>query len=701
MLGNEKKNNMRELLIILSLIGIVNINATNYYVSTEGSDSNAGTQEAPVLTLAKAASLLNAGDTCFIMAGTYRETLVSKNAGTSDKPIVYTKYENDEVIISATEVLSNWEVHDGDIYKTNYVMGLGRLNTLFCNEKTMDFARWPNNEDNDVYTIDAYADVKGGSGSTIETSRVDGSWVGGYVCYMGAHSGMTWTRKVTASSSSLITFEAVDINKWPFNPHNPTVFRNQNRGRFFLMGTLEALDYEREWYYEEGKIYFKAPGGVDPNTLDMQVRERSSAVVIEDSYNVVTGLKIFGGNVNITADHCTLSYCEIKEGWCGLDELDNTSAQVAEAAVKITSSYVTVDHNIIDGSSLNGIVSQGWGGKTGLMISNNEIKNCNSTGIHASPVRNGATHTKIYGNTIYTTGRDGIYSSATNCEISYNDVYDVMRINNDGGVYYTVGNANDKNTTIHHNWFHDSEGPDYADGRCAGIYLDNHSKGYVVHHNVVWNITWSGIQLNWDNWNIDIYNNSLYNMESAMDRWENGYTLDDVVLKNNYGSHGEYVGTSINPSHNVIVSRPPFVSVTNKDFTPRESSYVVDEGTVIEGITDGYFGDKPDIGAYEYGLTPWRPGVDPVMGGDIASALVPVSQSTCQLYPNPSQGFLHIDGLKSKSAKLIVLSMAGRQLMSFDYIQGDAIDLSDLKTGTYLLRISENNITSTHLFQKN
>jgi len=79
-------------------------------------------------------------------------------------------------------------------------------------------------------------------------------------------------------------------------------------------------------------------------------------------------------------------------------------------------------------------------------------------------------------NTIIGGGRDGIFIPSEDSEVAYNDVSDVMRINNDGGLFYVVGNEFDKNTAVHHNWFHDSFGPDYADGRCAGIYLDNDSK---------------------------------------------------------------------------------------------------------------------------------------------------------------------------------------------------------------------------------
>jgi hypothetical protein len=58
--------------------------ATNYYVSTSGSDSNAGTStNAAYLTIQKAANVMNAGDTCYILSGTYRETVIPAKSGAS------------------------------------------------------------------------------------------------------------------------------------------------------------------------------------------------------------------------------------------------------------------------------------------------------------------------------------------------------------------------------------------------------------------------------------------------------------------------------------------------------------------------------------------------------------------------------------------------------------------------------------------
>lgn len=48
---------------------------TTRYVSVTGSDANRGTKQSPFSTVQQCADVAQAGDTCVIAAGTYRETL--------------------------------------------------------------------------------------------------------------------------------------------------------------------------------------------------------------------------------------------------------------------------------------------------------------------------------------------------------------------------------------------------------------------------------------------------------------------------------------------------------------------------------------------------------------------------------------------------------------------------------------------------
>jgi hypothetical protein len=63
--------------------------AATYNVSKSGSDSNAGTQSAPWLTIQKAANTMVGGDTAIIQAGNYAERVTVSRSGSSSAPIVF------------------------------------------------------------------------------------------------------------------------------------------------------------------------------------------------------------------------------------------------------------------------------------------------------------------------------------------------------------------------------------------------------------------------------------------------------------------------------------------------------------------------------------------------------------------------------------------------------------------------------------
>ena len=64
---------MKRFYFFLSFIGMcLSLPATNYFVATNGSDTNSGTIEKPFATLRKAQSKVVAGDTVYIRRGTYK-----------------------------------------------------------------------------------------------------------------------------------------------------------------------------------------------------------------------------------------------------------------------------------------------------------------------------------------------------------------------------------------------------------------------------------------------------------------------------------------------------------------------------------------------------------------------------------------------------------------------------------------------------
>ncbi|MEM9929748.1 MAG: DUF1565 domain-containing protein [Bacteroidota bacterium] len=628
---------MRKLSTLLLVFCTSFLLATDYYVAKDGNDANDGSEGSPFLTIGKAASLMVAGDVCYIKEGTYREVINPANGGTATAAITFRAFGEDEVIVSATEPITEWEVHSGNIYKASIDIDLGRQTMLFFEGEAMDIARWPNNTDLDPYTIDAMTVDNGTAGTIVASNLPAGvNLEGAYVWYLGAHSGASWTQPINSITGNTINHNPNDINRWPFNPHNPTVFRNGNRGRFYVFGALDLLDFEGEWYFDDAanEVFFQPPGNGDLANAQVDYGARTHTALIERPYITLEGLTMIGGMLELKGANTIVRACEIRHGLQSLDEMGNTDAQVSEGAVWVRASNILIEDNLIEGGSLNGVSVQGWGGVSDITISGNEILEFNTVGNHSSPIRCRAIRSTLISNTIVGGGRDGIFIPASDCEVAWNDVSDVMRINNDGGLFYVVGNEDDKNTTIHHNWFHDSFGPEYADGRCAGIYLDNDSKGYDVHHNVVWNISWTGVQMNWDAWNNDIFNNTFWNVGGAMGTWLNGRTQVNNRIWNNYADSGQWEGQS--EENNLIDAADQFRDLTVPDFRPRDNSELVNAGKFIEGITTEVSGWAPDIGAYERGLPRWVPGAPRAEGIVTSSNDIVNTQVRATMSPNPT-----------------------------------------------------------------
>lgn len=597
--------------------------SANYYVSKSGDDNNSGKESAPFLTIAKASSIMEAGDNCIIKEGVYNETIESKQSGTQRKAITYTNFEDDRVVISATEVVDGWKHHAGNIYKVRHALSASEAiyNTLFYKGEAFDIARWPNNADDDRFSFDGHR-IDGGSGSHFEVSGLpECDLSGGYFCYLGAHSGTSWSRKIESHKGGEIHFKGVDIKKWPYTPHNPTVLRNKNRGQLYVYGVMGLLDHEREWFYDaaEQTIYAIFPEGKAPEAGSVECGVRRTTVEINHDYINLDGLECFGGELRIKGSGCRVENGKYINCSQTLEGLIGISAQSSTGTIVIKGNDIVIENNLIEGGYATGVSVQSGKDGHNYLIRNNVIRYFNSIGIHANGIRSGGSETTITNNTIYTCGRDAIVTSGHNCEIAYNDLYDCMKINNDGGVFYTVGNDNLKNTKIHHNYCHDSYGPEYADGRAAGIYLDNNSKGYEVYNNVIWNVTWSALMFNWYNTDLHFYNNTIWDCGFNMGRWENGYSMERIIVKNNFanvtsrdkiekkGEEEEWISTE--KEANIIDDKSPFIAVEKRDFRPAAGSAVVGAGVTIEKFTPKMKrGAKPDVGAYRLGEELWSVG---------------------------------------------------------------------------------------------
>lgn len=89
---------------------------TIYYVSTQGNDSNPGTQSAPWKTVQKAANCVKQGDTVYIRGGVYNEKVILQSSGSENNYITFASYPDEVVTIDGTGI--DWG------YDWNYLFNL-------------------------------------------------------------------------------------------------------------------------------------------------------------------------------------------------------------------------------------------------------------------------------------------------------------------------------------------------------------------------------------------------------------------------------------------------------------------------------------------------------------------------------------------------------------------------------------------------
>ncbi|APZ45489.1 hypothetical protein BW723_03885 [Polaribacter reichenbachii] len=612
--------NYKNLILILLLQFCLHINATDIYVAKNGDDSNSGTIESPLLTISKAASIAVAGDVVYIREGTYEETLAPANSGTAGNPIIFQSYPGERVIISAMESLSGWSQDSGAIYKTTIPFtSLGQQNFVMHQETALDLARWPNKTDQDAFALNSLRN-SGGSASDVinnayltESSIPNINWTDGAVWFYGDKPGsgwIAWKAKITSSSSGRVNFNLDKNPDWIRTFHAPADF-----GDFYLEGVKGALDYQNEWYFNPStkELFVQLPSGAAPADGDVKMRRRNETINLKHKkYIEVRNLAVFGGGITLEDDtRWTTNSNTTNNVLYGISSFYGAYTQgivtgfnTGVAAIKMEGSNNTIEKCEIAYGSATGINVRG----NYHTIKNNLIHDFNTLGSYDAPVvLRGMHNSKFINNQVSKGGRDGINYSGTNNEIAYNDISRSNLIADDCALFYTVGKQ--ENTEIHHNWFHDN----YSRGdlnKAAGIYLDNDAESFKVHHNVVWNTEWTNIQINWNGKDLEIYNNTLWNGSEVMGAWhKEGTSFTNVKVWNNLGSDNNWEPES-DKQNNLVVSSDVFANVSQGDFTLNSDSEPIDKGREITGITDGFLGDHPDVGAYEFGGENWVAGTD-------------------------------------------------------------------------------------------
>jgi hypothetical protein len=578
----------RALIFLVNLVVLTQtLRATTYYVAKTGLDSNAGTStNAAFLTISKAASVMNAGDTCYILSGIYRENVTPAHSGTSGSPITFTAYSGATPIVSGADMLKlYWNVYSGSIYKASTT---NIVNQLFVDGNMMNIARWPNAAVNNLLNA-----LRGSPTSRTATSITDASLpsglqlTGAYVQIFEDEYGNAGfsaaTRQITGWNSSTKTISFSSDGLWD---------GYQTGNYYYVYDALSLLDIPTEWYETNNTLYLWAPDNASPAAHLVETKDRTNAFTLDSlSYVTINGLDVFAAGISMAnTTHCIVDNCDL------IYVQHNTTADWDvdfPQANQVSGTGSEWLNSLIRYSSQDGIR---------LFGTNEVVSNCVIFDVDYYPGTyyacvspySGGTNTTVINNTLWYSGRYCVGVSSKGDTVASNDLAFGELLTSDGGATYEYASGPLDNTTIHHNWAHNS---------WAGIYVDSNQNDYKVYCNLCYS-NYIGMLFNGFSNNVIVNNTTVSNTDE--DIQFNGSGDVNVQLINNL-----WDVTDNSYSSGVTVTDSGWYPPIGANYVPESGSGAINGGVVDAPYTDGYVGSAPDIGAFVGGSsTYWTPGAN-------------------------------------------------------------------------------------------
>lgn len=638
---------------------------STYYVSTAGSDTNPGSSlTAPFKTIQRAANVVKAGDTVLIRGGTYRETVRPANSGNASAHITFKNYNAEPVTISGADVVSGWGNYSKSIYKApqSWDMGFGE-NQVFVDGQMVVEARWPNTSLDIAHPAKATLDkVNGSTFYDSAITQASGTWDGATIHFLAGQEWVAQTGSVTKSVAGQlnVSYKSMGGDAVP-----------QAGDRYYLTGKFSALDSAGEWFRDpsSGQLYLWTPNSDHPAKHVVEARAREWAFDLRlRSYIDIQGLKLFSAGVisSASSNHLSLTNLDVKypshftlmsTGW----SRPNTTGIVLQGDSNVLS------NSVIAYSAGHGVVIDGRDSRVENCVVYGAAYNAgDDAGIRATGMRQTITN-----NTVFDTGRSGIkVSNTTNVKVLNNVVHDAMLQTTDGGGIYTYGM--------------DGSGSEIAGNRVynihtggwggVGIFLDNGSHGFAVHHNLTYNVD-HALKMNPPSRDNRIYNNTLDATSTSVETNRSRDMIGSSFI-NNIFTRKVNIGSGTTQRNNLFAGADArFVNPTRGDYRLLPGSAAINKGVALGAFTSGYAGVAPDIGAIEFGSSPFNAGAAIDSGVLTPSPSVPPAAT-----PAPSEG----------SAQPPSPSAGPAQNLATSIIQAEKHDAaSGIRSATYSVGYAE------------
>ncbi|MFT4304919.1 MAG: LamG-like jellyroll fold domain-containing protein, partial [Candidatus Woesearchaeota archaeon] len=534
-----------------------------YYVDNiQGNDNNNGlTPETAWKTLTKVSNTnFNPGDKILLKRGQtfYDETLIVSSSGSTSHPITYGAYgEGEKPIINPSTQISGFELHEGNIYKTNIDVGLN-FDYVFVGNERIDIARHPNNN----YLFPSQeADNRI---SLFDHGEFSPEQLIGANIHLRSEPWHLDVRKI-------VDYD-VSSNKISLNSeiHQNSQSNIQPRDGYFLSNKYWMLDQPGEWYYdsETGELYIWSPNSLNPDTLGVRITINNYGMNAHTKENIniknltfkktnkyglyfyrTQGINIDNILVKESGNDAVFFYSKYSHSDIFSSITNSYFLNSSRDGIRVSNhNNVYLINNTIINSALNSLPVKGYAGlfinSDNVLAENNDILNSNYIGIRYSG--NNITLRKNYINNSCMILADcgGIYTSGESTN------------------YVTIEN------NIIENTLSNFTGTRITSNK--GIYLDDKSLNTTIRNNVILNSHRNSIFLHNSRYNT-IYNNLAFKSEIPL-RYGEGHPMYPEITSGYLNGNNiiNNIFISTNPNYETIRQQSYFDLI---DFGFQDNNY--------------------------------------------------------------------------------------------------------------------------------
>ncbi len=495
-------------LFILFLFCFITLTAqaTDYFFSATGSDSNAGTSEnSPFLTLAKASTLrLSAGDRLLFKRGEiFRGELLIVSSGTALNPVSITSYgQGADAVISGSEYINNWEPMGNGIYRAACPL---YPQMVFYNGQAQKLGRYPNQG---FLFTDA---ANGNFGFTDNALPNAGNFYVGAGVHIRTARYLYEERTVAVQATSYLGF------------NSPTAQNIVAGAGYYLTGKFEFVDAATEYYYDGQnlQLYLKTENGLAPGNNTVEAGRYDNGIKLESSANTLisnikitqqqkNGISIFGAPTSgLTVDNCSLENIYLY-AITGSNKSNVTISNSRFFDIHCEALYLGGFINV----SINDNIFKRIGLLAGRATDNKISYTCIAMNFSNGSIRN---------NVLDSIGYNGI-QFYQNTLVEKNRITKFCMSMDDGAAInaYGTGNGirNGTGSFVRYNIISDAVGnaesyPLRTETFVNGIGMDDNSGNAVIEFNTVYNISGRGISIHNSSGN-QVKNNTVFNCKSSL-----------------------------------------------------------------------------------------------------------------------------------------------------------------------------------------